>query len=176
MVDYSGKITRYKRDTVLELAIQKLICNATATKFTDKDTGKTTISLRGVGIELKQLPYLVVDANGKIVDPTKSVGTTVRGAYMKRNGVIRDLCTNKVITFRAGDYIICNANGTINVLDRLDVEKEYDIDRNSKSALCDDYISDDKYNIEVFGTKPIKLTSIMIKSWAILKSKSTVKA
>jgi hypothetical protein len=114
---------------------------------------------------------LIVDSNGKIVDP--SIGNselTVRGAYMKNSGVIRDTTTNKTIPFKAGEFIICGANGEIKIKDRLEVEKSYTKDNDNATAVCDDYLGRiSKYSVEIFGNRPIQLTDKMVKAWVIMK-------
>lgn len=171
--DYSGKITRKSRKNVIDLAIQKLISNAVAVKCKRPGKEISDIILRGVNVDLKKLPILIVDDQGKIIDPTKNkCGITVRGAYMKKNGIIKDIQNNKVIQFKCGDFILCGANGDIVVKDRLEVEKNLDKDTSTNKAICDDYISESpRYQIEIFGNKPIYLTSNIIKSWTILKHK-----
>ena len=65
---------------------------------------------------------------------------------------------------------MCGADGRIQIMDRISVEKEYTKDTESASAVCDDYLNHiNDYYIEIFGNKPVKLTNKMIKSWAILK-------
>lgn len=171
LIDYSGAVTRKKRDEVIKLAIQKLISNAVVQRYTKPETNKPELILRGVNCELSKLPILVVSDNGKIVDPTKNKdGFTVRSAYMKHSGIIHDTINNIRIPFKAGDFIICEANGAIIIKDRLSVEKLYKKDTESAQAFCDDYL-DTASNcyIELFGSKPIQLTKAMIKSWIILK-------
>ena len=169
--DYSGKITRKKREAVINLAVQKLISNAVAQKYTKPGETVPTVILRGVDCDLSKLPILIVDDNGKIVDPTKDLNKlTVRSAYMKRSGIVYDTNKGTKIPFKAGDFILCGANGEIKIKDRLVVEKEYQKVTDSNKAICDDCLSTlSCYNIEIFGNQPIKLTPDMIKSWAILK-------
>ncbi|MBO5388008.1 MAG: hypothetical protein J6A59_07710 [Lachnospiraceae bacterium] len=169
--DYSGAITRKKREDVIKLAIQKLISNAVAQKYKAEEDKEPRIILRGVDCDLGKLPILIVNEQGKIVDPTKDASKlTVRSAYMKRSGIIHDKLNNTDIKFKAGDFILCGANGQITIKDRLVVEKEYTKDTESNKALCDDYLDvSSNYMIEIFGAKPVQLTSNMIKSWVILK-------
>lgn len=171
--DYSGKITRKTREKVIDLAVQKLISNAVAYKCKRSDKEEAVISLRGVDVELKKLPILIVDDQGKIIDPTKTKsGITLRGTYMRKNGIIKDTQTNKVIPFKCGDFILCGVNGELKVKERLEVEKNLTRDTSTNKAVCDDYLEESpRYQIEIFGDKPIYLTSKIIKSWAILKHK-----
>jgi hypothetical protein len=172
--DYSGAITRKKRDNVINLAVQKLISNAVAQKYTRPGKTSPEIILRGVGCDLNKLPILIVDNNGKIIDPTvDKSGLTVRSAYMKNSGLIRNTLNGTTVTFKAGDFIICGANGDIAIKSRLEVEKEYTKANDNNSAICDDYLNGPtNYSIEIFGNKSIQLTDKMIKSWVILKHKS----
>lgn len=174
LIDYSGAVTRKKREDVIKLAIQKLISNAVVQRYTRQETNTPELILRGVNCELSKLPILVVGDNGKIVDPTKNKESfTVRSAYMKHSGVVHDTINNTKIPFKAGDFIICEANGAIIIKDRLSVEQYYKKDTESAQAFCDDYldVASNCY-IELFGSKPIKLTQAMIKSWIILKPKA----
>lgn len=171
--DYSGKITRKSRKNVIDLAVQKLISNAVAFKCRRNGQDIPEIKLRGVNVDLKKLPVLIVDEQGKIIDPTKNIqGITLRGACMKKNGIIKDTLNNKVMTFKCGDFILCGINGDIVIKDRLEVEKTLDKVNMINKAVCDDYIEGShRYQIEIFGSKPILLTDSMIKSWAVLKHK-----
>lgn len=174
LVDYKGKATRKQRDDVKKLAIQKLISNATVNRYTKQETGKTELILRGVNCELNKLPILVVDSNGKIVDPTQNKSKfTVRIAYMKRSGIIRDTVRNKETRFKAGDVIVCEASGDINIMDSITAKKTYTRDTESAHAFCDDYleIASNCY-IEVFGDKPIQLNARTINGWAIMKPRT----
>lgn len=172
LTDHSGSVARKKRDDVIKLAVQKLISNAIAQRYTKNAESKPELILRGVNCDLGKLPILVVGSNGKIVDPTKNKESfTVRGAYMKHSGIVHDTINNTRIPFKAGDFIICEANGAIEIKDRLSVEKMYRKDTESAQAFCDDYLEiASNCFIEMFGSKPIKLTAEMIKSWVILKS------
>lgn len=170
---YDNSYKRVSRENVIELASKKLISNAVVQNIVKDD--KTIKILRGVDYELNKLPVLAVD-NGKIVDTAKNIkntAETVRAAYMKRNGVIKDKLNNQIYTFRAGQFIICNANGSITIQDRLSVEKEYTQEKEMTVALCDKNIGD--YSVEIFGSKEISLTPEIIKSWTVLKRKDTPK-
>lgn len=171
--DYSGTITRMKRDNVIQLAVQKLISNAIAQKYKKPNKMIPDIILRGVGCDLSKLPILIITEEGKIIDPTiESSDLTVRSAYMKHSGIIRNTLTNDTIQFRSGDFIICGANGELSIKSRIEVEEEYARDTDSTKAICDDYLNTSSdYFIEIFGNKPISLTADMIKTWAILKPK-----
>lgn len=171
--DYSGQITRKKREQVIELAVQRLISNAIAQKYKRQDRDIPDIGLRGAGCDLNSLPILIVTDQGKIVDPTVEVSNlTVRSAYMKHSGIITNINTNETIPFKTGDFILCGVNGKIEIKNRLEVEQEYKRDTESNMAICDNYLSSlSNYKIEVFGNKAIQLEPKIIKSWAILKHK-----
>lgn len=171
MIDYSGTITRKKREDVIKLAVQKLISNAIVQKYTKSGSSKPELILRGAGCDLSKLPILIVNEQGKIVDPTKDKESfTVRVAYMKHSGIVHDTINNKNIPFRSGDFIICVADGKIEIKDRLTVEKRYKKDTESSQAICDDYLKiTQNYYIEIFGNKPLQLTPNMVKSWTIMK-------
>lgn len=172
--DFSGRVTRKKRDNVIELAIQRLISNAVAQKYTKEGETVPQLILRGVDCDLGKLPILIVNEQGKIVDPNSSKSElTVRGAYMKRSGVVRNNMTDEVTTFKAGDFILCCADGYIKIEERINVEKEFTTDTEVSSAICDDYLGKTKnYSVEIFGSKPIPLTTEMIKSWVILRPRA----
>lgn len=172
--DHSGQVIRKKRADVIKLAAQRLISNAIAQRYTREGSGTTELILRGQGCDLNKLPILIVNEQGKIVDPTKDTsGLTVRSAYMKHSGVIIDTIHDKKVPFKAGDFIICGPNGEILIKDRGSVEREYRKDTESQSAVCDDYLSITKsYFIEVFGNKPIQLSDQFVRRWIILKPAS----
>lgn len=169
--DHTGAITRKKRESVIKLATQKLISNAIVQRYTKEGSSTPELILRGVGCDLGKLPMLIVNENGKIIDPTKDMDKfSVRSAYMKHGGIIHDTIHNTKIPFRLGDFILCGANGEVFIKDRLTVEKEYKKDYEHDSAICDDYLDvASNYYIEIFGSKPIQLNSKMIKSWVILQ-------
>lgn len=174
--DYKGNTTRVKRDDAIKLALQKLIINASAGKRYIKEKNLEVVDLIGKGCDLRAIPILIVDnTTGKIVDPSKEKSNlTVRSAYMKHSGIICNTLSNTKIPFKGGDFILCGADGKIQIKDRISVEHEYVKDTESASAVCDDYLSlINDYYIEIFGSKPIRLTNKMVKSWAILKPRTT---
>lgn len=169
--DFSGRITRKKRDTVIKLALQKLISNAVANKYTKSGSNVPELVLRGVDCDLSKLPILIVADNGKIIDPTvETSNLSVRSAYMKRSGIIYNNTDGTTMTFKTGDFIICGVNGKIKIQNRFEVEKEFMVDKELNTAVCDDYLfCVGNYSIELLGNKPIKLTENMVKSWSIMK-------
>lgn len=168
--DYSGNVTRKKRDDIIELALQKLISNAVAQKY--RKDNKQVLILRGVDCDLSKLPILIVDpVTGNVIDPlVQKNNLSVRAAYMKSSGIIKDRTNNKTIQFKAGDFIICEPSGQLEIKQRMEIEKTYIKDKEMNKAICDDYLNNiDSYIIEIFGTKPIQLNKQMIQSWTILK-------
>lgn len=173
--DHTGTLLKKKRDTVIKLALQKLISNAIAQRYTRKGSDKPELILRGVNCDLGRLPILIINEQGKIVDPTVECSAfTVRSAYMKHSGVVHDSIHNKRIPFKSGDFIVCVANGDIVIKDKRDIHDNYKTDSESSKAICDDYLNNiQNYHIEIFGSKPIPLSEQMIKSWVILKPLKT---
>ena len=176
--DYSGKITRKQKDAVKELALQKLISNAVAQKYIKPDCTGSEIILRGVGCDLRKLPVLIVKEDGKIVDPTKAINDTdltIRVAYMKHSGIMYNIDKTQRISFKAGDFIICEANGQLSIKDRLSIEKCYTFDKQLEKAVCDDYLNMcADYIVEIFGSKPIQLNDKVVKAWSIMRPRKAV--
>lgn len=168
---YSGEIKRKSRQQVINLAVERLISNAVAQKCTRPGSNTPEIILRGVGCDLKKLPILIVNEQGKIVDPLADKSKlTVRSVYLKHAGVLRNKMNGKDKQFNAGDFIICNPDGSMDIQSRDYVNKVYKQDHERNNAICDDYLNNaSSYCIEMFGGKPIDLSEKMIKSWAILK-------
>ena len=174
LLSLNGAVTRRSRDDVIKLAIQKLICNAVAEKYYAGKDKTPRIILRGVGCDLGKLPILIVNQQGKIVDPSaEQSDLTVRAAYMKHSGVVRELNTKSTIPFKAGDFIIYNTTGKIEIVNKEDIQKKYIKDTTTDKATCDYYLNNiSNYSIEIFGSKPITLTNNMVASWVILKTAS----
>lgn len=169
--DYSGKVTRMQRDKVLKLAVERLIANAVANKVIDKNTGLPILILRGVGVELRNIPSLIMTDNGRIIDPTRDANKIIRCAFIKYNGILRDEQTGKSSTFKKGDYMICNCAGHIEIKDRDTLENNYIRDTALTVSVGDDYIQESRYSIEVFGNNKKFITAEMVKHWYILKMK-----
>lgn len=169
--DRSGHVSRKKREEVIKLATQKLLSNAVAQRYTKPEDGSVAIILRGVGCDLAKLPILIVDDNGKIVDPlTDKSSVTIRGAYMKHSGMLRDTESNTHTNFKCGDFIICGINGKISIKSKEQIAQEYKQDTSTNIAVCDDYLTSiGSYYIEIFGSKTVQVTPAMIKKWTILK-------
>ena len=171
--DYSDstRLARMSRDKVIELAAQKLMSNVVAHKSLVKETGETKIILRGVGIDLRNLPYLIVDDNGNVIDPLSNKNISVRSAYLKHNGLLKDNTTGNVKPFRAGQFAVCTALGMIEIKSKDEMEREYYRDATKQTALCDDYFEDKKYSMEMFGVQTVDLTKQIIKSWVALQAR-----
>ena len=168
--DRSGKEIKLSRDKVIELSVEKLISNATVQKYTDNSTGKTKLILRGAGRDLTEIPALVVDEAGRIVDPNKLDSTTkMRIVRMKRGGIVYDKTNNQKITFEAGDYLVCGNNAVIRPIKAADVASKFKADNSKSGAICD--VSLDKlsnYPVEIFGNPIQTLKSEQILTWQIV--------
>lgn len=171
IVDHSGKETRVSRSKTIELAIKKLISNATAQKYKRPDSDKPDIILRGAGCDLGKLPILIIGADGKVIDPmVEKQGLTVRAAVMKQAGIIYDNIHNKRLPFESGDFILCNANGSLTPIKREQLKQEFTIDTSTNTATCDDYLANlANFSIEIFGTKPRVLSPENVLTWRIVK-------
>lgn len=169
--DYSGRVTRMQRDKVLKLAVERLIANAVANKVIDKNTGLPILILRGVGVELRNIPSLIMTENGNIIDPVRDANKVIRCTFLKYNGILRDEKTGKSSTFKKGDYMVCNCTGDIDIEDKNNLEGNYTRDMSLESAVGDDYFMDNRYSVEIFGAQKKFVNTDMIKKWYILKMK-----
>lgn len=170
--DYSGHTSRKTRNEVIQLAIQKLISNATAHKVIIKGTNRTEIILRGIGVELRNLPYLIVGEDGSLINPNNQHNITVRAFKADANGVLRNTISGDIVTFVKNDYIICLPNGNVVVQSTEDVENKYiKLNENILSATCDYYIKDELFSIEIFGEPIVKITQQLVQNWDILHTK-----
>ena len=169
--DYSGHITRKKRDEVVQLAIQRLISNVAAHKTLIRETGETKIVLRGIGIELRNLPYIIVDDNGSLINPESGHNITVRCKQLSSGGVLKNTETGDIKFFNKGEYAICLPNSSVIILSEDEFNKKYKEVNNMTSALSDYYIRDEKYSIEIFGESIKKITQQLIQEWTIAETK-----
>ena len=167
--DYTGALTRKKRSQVIQLATQRLLSNAIVQKYQKDAESTPELILRGVGCDLTKLPVLIVDENNNIIDPTLNRDKlSVRATYMKHGGILHDTLNNKKIPFKAGEFLVYNTNGIIDIIGSQIIKNNY-TKSNNTSAICDDYLSfASKYYIEVFGSKPVQLNDAIIKKWVIL--------
>lgn len=170
VVDHSGKETKLPREKVIELAIQKLISNATVQRYTEPGELAPKFILRGAGCDLSELPALIVDGNGKILDPTLNKGDIkMRATRMRRGGIIHDKVKKANITFQPGDYLLCDVKGGLRVVKDADMRSKFKADNSSNMAICDDYLENLKnYPVEIFGTQAQELKPEQIKSWTIV--------
>lgn len=181
--DTRGVEIHKSRDDVLNLAVRRLISNATAQKTSghrkDEKTGQlipcVKTILRGSSINLNELPVMIIDpTTGKIVDPSAMIDqATCRAMYVKANGVIKDKKTSQVMTFRAGDYLICYGRGDLAVRTQEEIKQQFKSVKDTDRAACDDYIDSRRYMIEVFGGKTNWLSAEIIKKWNIVKKNNT---
>lgn len=170
--DYSGHICRKTRDDVIQLAIQKLISNATAHKVIIKSTNRTEIILRGIGVELRSLPYLIVGDNGTLINPNNKNNITVRALRVSDSGVLKNTLSGDIVTFIKSNYIICLPNGNVEVLSEDEVNNKYTVLKEDwASATCDYYIKDELFSIEIFGEPIVKITQQLVQDWTIMKTK-----
>ena len=170
VTDFSNNTRKLKRDKVIELALQKLISNATVQKYRKTPDSKPILILRGAGCNLSELPALIVDSNGRIVDPSLDKGEVkIRATRMRRGGIIHDKKNNRNITFEAGDFIVCGYRGELAVIDKEEIMTKYKVDNSSKAAICDENCKDlCYYPIEIFGTTSRELTREQILKWSII--------
>ena len=175
--DRSGSISRFSRSKVLNLGIQKLISNAEVHKIKSEGNTEAQFILRGRGCSIKDLPILIVNDDGKIIDPNKKeTGTSFRAMRVRRSGLIFDKATNTKKPFNAGSYLICGVGGNIKIETTETVIARYVLDKELSSAMCDNYLENiSNYSIELFGQPPVNLSKDMILKWGILKIKETLR-
>jgi len=169
--DTEDRVYRLSRNDVLDLAVRRLVSNVEVNKFKDSNTGNIELVLKGKGININELSYLTVDDNGVIVDPNIEINITIRSAKMRGNGFIKDNITQEVITFKAGDFIVCNATGDIEIMTRDKIESKYTTDKDSRSAIGDSYLDDDRYTLEIYGKRSVNIDHNLISNWAILRNR-----
>lgn len=168
--DHSGHLYRKSREVVFKLARKELISNAKAA-VAEKD-GVDIPILTGINCKLKDLPVLIIDSYGNIVESGKSTSTTIRAVAMNHPGIITLSTTHQIVNFKAGDIIICNIDGHISYMSYKDFMTKYIVDKNSKTATCDSYLDTiSRYSIEIFGSSKVTLNAAIIKKWAIFKLK-----
>lgn len=173
IVDYSGKTYRKNRDTIIKLASQRLIANATVQRYNEPGKAETRFIIRGADCDLSKLPILISDEKGNITDPkVNSKGLNIRVAFMKNSGILRENTTGRDIKFKAGDFIVCNADGSLAIVSKEDLANRCTKDSEASSAICDNYLNNvNSYSIEIFGMKPVPMSPKMIKNWVIMRNK-----
>lgn len=170
--DFRGIERKLSRAKVIDLAMKRLIKNATVQKYNDKNTGVTKLILRGLNCDLTKLPILIVDSTGKIIDPEDKRSVRMRATRVKRAGAIHDKIKNITIPFKAGDYLVCGFKGVIRAVKSNEMDDLFIIDKETKYATCDNYLNNLKrYPIEIFGKDLIELNKNQILKWSIVKPK-----
>lgn len=170
VLDLSGKERKLSRERVIELAIQKLISNATVQRYKAKGEGKTKLILRGAGCDLSELPAVIVDSNGNVIDPVDDKAKIrMRAAKMMRGGIIYDKIKNVKAVFKPGDYLVCGIKGVIRPVKSDEMGDRFKQDKLNSIAICDDYLENlVNYPIEIFGTTARELRPEQIKKWAVV--------
>lgn len=169
--DRTGKEVKVSRDKVIELGLERLISNATVQKFTNKETNQTKLILRGAGCELNSLPVLIVDNNGKIVDPNKvDSNTSFRAVKMKKAGILYNKLGGEKEIFEVGDYLVCGNNSKVTVIKNEAAVRAIGNDFESESAICDVSLENlEYYPIEVFGANVQNILPNQVLAWQIVK-------
>lgn len=171
VADCTGKEYKLSRKRVIELAIQKLISNADVKKYKSNKDGKTRLILRGNKCDLANLPVLLIDDKGNLIDPAKDKEKVIiRVTRMRKGGLLlggKDL----KVPFNRGDFLVFNARGQVKVYKGTDLASRLGQVKDSV-AICDNYVDNvSKYQIEIFGSKAIQLKPEQILKWntAIIK-------
>jgi hypothetical protein len=165
-----NKLRHISRDQTIELTGQKLVGNAEVFKYTDEETDKTNLILKGVGVDLTKLPILVINDDGKIIDPSENNSDlAIRAILMNSNGVIRGKNDKTMLQFKKGDFVLCEGIGELRVITKEEFEKQYKKSSDSK-ALCDVYFDNNRYELQIFGRDLINLTVDIIKQWMLVKA------
>lgn len=169
--DIAGNEKKLKRADVLNLVADKKVTNATLSRTINKETGMPVTSLRGIDCALKKLPILILNESGKIIDPLISNNETIiRAVRMKTSGVIRELVSNSVKRFSAGDFLIIQANGELDTIAGTKFSQKYEYDKTHGQATCDYYLDRlDDFSVEMYGCKEIKLKPEQVKGFAMAK-------
>lgn len=171
VIDNSGNESKLSRKTIMELAANKRIANAVVNKVIDNSTGEISFALRGVGCKLAQLPIMIVSDDGRIVDPTSNKkDIVIRAIRMKSGGQIIYLKDNSTRRFAAGDFIIVQADGKLNVVPGQRFISDYRPEKSHDMATCDYYIDRvANYAVEVYGSNAITLNPNQVKVWTMAK-------
>lgn len=171
--DVSGAERKLKREDVIKLVSERRISNAKLNRTIDPNTGLPTFALRGDGCALKKLPILILDESGRIIDPLINKNEVViRAVRMKTGGMIKIPSAGMVKRFSAGDFIIVNASGELDMIPGEKFISNYVYDREHRQATCDYYLYRlEDYTIELYGSPEIRLTPEKVKVWAMAKHK-----
>lgn len=168
--DMAGNTKRLDRQTVVRLGIEKRLSNAVIQRLNNKD-GSNSVVLRGVGCEIKKLPILIVDEQGKIIDPNVNKNEVVlRAAKMKRGGVITNIVSNRKKFFSFGDFLVCKADGTLDMIQGTEFIRNFKQDTEHGTATCDYYLDKlQDYTVELFGGYATVLNPNQVKTWTMIK-------
>lgn len=193
--DFSGAEKKLPRSKVIELASNKIISNATVSKYNPyknmtleqaRQTPRFKQSewdyvqkwgyitrLNGVGVQLDTLPAMVILADGQIVDPKDKTNynkMTVRAICIGRGGTLYDTVQKKHKTFKVGDYIVVLPDGTLTCADRTEFMKKLKPIQSVKQATCDEFLKNlVNYDVELFGMNRSKIQESAVRSWAVFK-------
>lgn len=191
--DFSGAEKKLPRSKVIELASNKIISNATVSKYNPyknmtleqaRQTPRFKQSewdyvqkwgyitrLNGVGVQLDTLPALVILADGQIVDPkdTSSYSKmTIRALCIGRGGTLYNTKNRQHKTFKVGDFIVVLPDGTLTSIDRAEFLKKLKLMSGAKQATCDEFLKNlADYEVELFGMNRSKIQGSAVKSWKI---------
>lgn len=170
--DVSGNTRKVSRETVIECASNNRISNAVVNKVIDPVTGNPTFALRGVnGCSIKKLPIMIVDDEGKIIDPAVNKDVAIiRATRMKSAGQVANRSTGKVDRFTVGDFIIINISGKLEVIPGPIFVKNYRPEKECGTATCDyslDCLAD--YTIEIYGNNAMVISPEQAKTWLMAK-------
>ena len=168
ITNINGQEKKISREQAKKLAMDGMIINVDASRYINN--GKIEIVLRGIGCELKKLPVVLVDANGKTVDTTKTDQTVeVRAVRLSKPGVLYNDEERTKKMFKAGDYMICLANGKISIMKSEDAMHKMHIS-SSPSVIGDNYAQNSrKYSFEFLGSPRSRLNEQIIYKWRIVE-------
>ena len=171
--DFSGSEKKLSKKQIFELAKNKRISNAVVQRSTNMTNGVPDLILRGVGCNLRQLPSVIVTADGRIVDPTDEKDrVVVRYAKMKRSGKITNINSKEETTFRAGDAVVVKGNGDIVVVPGPEFLAKYIGANDQNNATCDYFLNKvSEYTYQVYGGNMNYFTPEGIKTWPMAKYK-----
>lgn len=169
LIDNSGKEIKINRSKMLEIAMNGLVVNAEARKYIPSGKSEAVMTIRGIGVDIKNLPTVFVDPNGNIIDTTKeNQKVNLRATQLKRSGILYNSSDNTTLTFSAGDYLIVSITGNFVIIPKDKIGDKI-IKSASSGAMCDDYLSNvDKYSIEFLGYNKNKISSTMILKWPVV--------
>lgn len=172
--DNKGIERKKSKDEVKHLAIQRLITNATVKKW-DKPDNTTEIILQGVNCDLRALPVVYVDDNGKVIDQTNESNATFRVTMMKKGGILYNMSNNSSNTFKAGDYLLFDLKGNIRIFRGSDIKERFTVVKGEQKATCDLFAKGiNKYTLEIFGSNTVQLTENLLYRWIIVRKKNGV--